>query len=416
MNEQEPTYLFYDFETSGRHSVFDQVLQYAYVRTDLSFQVIEEDTGYIKCSKGTCIHPEAQAVHGIDGLTLLTQGISEHLFWPEFAKALHTPQTRSIGYNSLNFDDLFVRFGLFKHGLDPYWHHYGSGCVRMDVFPVMLMAYLYAPGTINWPMIEEGVVLKLERLNQENNWLQGRAHDALFDVHVTIEAAKALSQSQRFWDWCVLFFNKRHEQSWITKVKDEGVKTHGIPVAWAISTFFGRSDCFHAPVLWLGVHQVYGYDMWLRLDRLLDEDVHFEDGCVLSKKFGQMPWFMPWHKPPGHVTENLGAFEQNKVWLASHQKWLDALREKATTFLYPDYAHLDPWATLYTQMPNQQERVAWASFLSSKEIPSEVLDRTRIMMLRYLWRYEGVSDGSILMEDLAYWNQYQDHQGMTRIE
>jgi exodeoxyribonuclease-1 len=53
------TYLFYDIETTGLNKAFDQVLQFAAIRTDLNLQEIERYELNIKLNPDTIPAPRA---------------------------------------------------------------------------------------------------------------------------------------------------------------------------------------------------------------------------------------------------------------------------------------------------------------------------------------------------------------------
>jgi exodeoxyribonuclease I len=59
------TYLFYDLETTGLNRAFDQVLQFAAIRTDMSFNEIDRHEIRIKLRPDVIISPYAIITHRI---------------------------------------------------------------------------------------------------------------------------------------------------------------------------------------------------------------------------------------------------------------------------------------------------------------------------------------------------------------
>jgi exodeoxyribonuclease I len=63
------------------------------------------------------------------------------------ARVLHTlfntPDTLSLGYNSLGFDDEFLRFLFYRNLLDPYSHQYAANCSRADILPVAALFKIF---------------------------------------------------------------------------------------------------------------------------------------------------------------------------------------------------------------------------------------------------------------------------------
>ncbi|MCK5876896.1 MAG: exodeoxyribonuclease I, partial [Candidatus Marithrix sp.] len=58
-------YLFYDLETTGLNKAFDQVLQFAAIRTDIMFNEIERHNIIIKLRPDVIPTPQATITHRI---------------------------------------------------------------------------------------------------------------------------------------------------------------------------------------------------------------------------------------------------------------------------------------------------------------------------------------------------------------
>jgi exodeoxyribonuclease-1 len=69
------TYLFYDLETSGLNPCFDQVMQFAAIRTDLDFKELERAQFFVRLSPDTIPAPMAILTHQIS-LTDCEVGLS----------------------------------------------------------------------------------------------------------------------------------------------------------------------------------------------------------------------------------------------------------------------------------------------------------------------------------------------------
>ncbi|MFO7680452.1 MAG: hypothetical protein R6X34_10410 [Chloroflexota bacterium] len=63
------TYLFYDLETSGLNSAFDQCLQFAAIRTDADFQVLERHEFRVRLRPDIIPSPGALLATGVTALT-----------------------------------------------------------------------------------------------------------------------------------------------------------------------------------------------------------------------------------------------------------------------------------------------------------------------------------------------------------
>src|SRR6185312_11976262 len=105
----QKTYLFYDLETSGLNKCFDQVLQFAAIRTTLDLKEIERYQLSIKLNPDVIPSPSALITHRIPIKDLL-KGSCEFEAIAQIHSWMNTPGTISLGYNTLNFDDEFLRF------------------------------------------------------------------------------------------------------------------------------------------------------------------------------------------------------------------------------------------------------------------------------------------------------------------
>ena len=100
-----------------------------------------------------------------------------------------------IGYNSLSFDEEFLRKTLFKNLRDPYLTQM-NGNKRADILGLVRSAHLYYPECIKTPTSEKGnAVFKLDQLAPMNGIEHSNAHDAIGDVWATINIAKLISKN-----------------------------------------------------------------------------------------------------------------------------------------------------------------------------------------------------------------------------
>jgi exodeoxyribonuclease-1 len=176
------TYLFYDVETSGLNKSFDQVLQFAAIRTDEKFNELERHEFLVKLNPDVIPTPQAIIINRISINKLQNEGIPEPVAIEKIHQLLNTPGTISLGYNTLGFDDEFLRFSFHRNLLPPYTHQYANFCGRADLYPITIMYYLFKPEVLNWPKLNNKTSLKLEQLNIANQFAEGMAHNAMVDV------------------------------------------------------------------------------------------------------------------------------------------------------------------------------------------------------------------------------------------
>ena len=188
---------WYDLETSGINPRWDRVIQFAGLRTDLSLQETgEELCTYVRLPADVLPNPVAALVTGITPQQTQREGIDEWEAFRKILKLFSKPGTCVAGYNSLRFDDEFVRYGLYRLLMDPYAREWQNGNSRWDMIDLVRAAYALRPDGIEWPE-ENGVpVFKLEALAAANGITHESAHDAMSDVRATVGLAKVIRDKQ----------------------------------------------------------------------------------------------------------------------------------------------------------------------------------------------------------------------------
>ena len=80
-------------------------------------------------------------VTGIDPWDALRDGVTEAGAFARIHDEMSRPGTCVAGYNSLRFDDEFIRHGLFRNFFDPYEREWRGGNCRWDLLDVMRLAH-----------------------------------------------------------------------------------------------------------------------------------------------------------------------------------------------------------------------------------------------------------------------------------
>jgi len=191
-------YLFYDLETTGTDQHFDQILQFAAVKTDSEFNPTGEPVNLLCQPRRDVVpSPTAYKTTCLDIKELQNKGITEH----ELSQKIHElfvgeKNLCIVGYNSKSFDDRRIQTLLYRNLFDPYKWSWDNGNSRLDIYDLVKLAYAFSdrvPG-ITWPIIEGKVSLKLEELTEANDLSHKSAHDALSDVYATINIAKLIRE------------------------------------------------------------------------------------------------------------------------------------------------------------------------------------------------------------------------------
>lgn len=192
------TFFFYDLETSGFYPRTDKIMQFGGQRTDMDLKPIGDPVNVlIKLSPDTLPSPDAIMVTGITPQKTLQDGITEVEFARLFNKEIALPDTIFVGFNSIRFDDEFMRFFLYRNYTDAYEWQWKDGRSRWDLLDVVRMTRALRPEGIKWPVDSEGKPgNRLEMLTSLNDLDHADAHDALSDVMATIALARLIKQKQ----------------------------------------------------------------------------------------------------------------------------------------------------------------------------------------------------------------------------
>lgn len=198
------TYIFYDTETTGKAPAFDQILQFAAIRTDAELNVL--DTFNIRCRLLPYIVPSPGAllVTGTTVAAITTCPLSHF----EMMRQIHTKMHRwseggavFVGWNSMRFDETFLRQAYYQTLL-PIYQTNTNGNGRADMMRMAQVVFACAPNVLAVPLTSEGKrAFKLGLMAAANDVALENAHDALADTGATLGIARLIRQrAPALWD------------------------------------------------------------------------------------------------------------------------------------------------------------------------------------------------------------------------
>jgi exodeoxyribonuclease-1 len=206
------TFFFYDLETSGFNPRTARIMQFAGQRTDMQLVPMGEPVNVlIKLTADVLPDPDAVLVTGITPQQTLADGLTEAEFLKLFYENVAVADTVFTGFNSIRFDDEFMRFLNYRNFYDAYEWQWQDGRSRWDLLDVVRMTRALRPEGLKWPFAPDGKPTnRLEFLTSVNKLSHINAHDALSDVRATIGLAKLVrSQHQELFDY---LFSTRDKQ------------------------------------------------------------------------------------------------------------------------------------------------------------------------------------------------------------
>ena len=192
------TFFFYDLETTSVSPRTGRIMQFAGQRTDMNLESVGEPVNVlIKLTPDVVPEPDAILVTGITPQKTLEEGITEAEFLKLFTDEVATPGTIFTGFNTVRFDDEFMRFLHYRNFYDPYEWQWQDNRSRWDLLDVVRMTRALRPEGITWPFASDGKPSnRLELLTSVNNIAHENAHDALADVTASIAVARLLREKQ----------------------------------------------------------------------------------------------------------------------------------------------------------------------------------------------------------------------------
>lgn len=240
-------FIFYDTETTGISTAFDQILQFGAIKTDADLKEI--DRFEIRCRLLPYIVPApgAMRVTGVTVAQLTDPALPSHyeMIRAIRAKLMEWSPAIFIGHNSLRFDETLLRQALYKTLHGPYLTHtHGNG--RTDTLRMIQAVARFAPNALTIPIDDRGKqVFKLDRLAPANGFDHSAAHDAMGDVEATIHMARLMAE--RVPDYWLDFIRFAQKPAVMEFVQDEDVFSltefyYAKPYSWMVTAMDVNPD------------------------------------------------------------------------------------------------------------------------------------------------------------------------------
>ncbi len=212
-------FVFYDFETSSSNKHWGQIIQIGAILTNDNLD--ELDRFDVRCRLSPGIIPEAMAliVNKTSPTMLKKSNLSHYEMIRQFVETLKKwGKATYIGFNSIEFDEEFLRSTLFQTLEYPYITS-TNGNTRGDILSLARAANLYYPNTLKNPKNEKGNdVYKLDQMAPLNGIDHGNAHSAIGDVIATLGIAKLIAKkAPNVWKASLMTLDKNQTLELIKK-------------------------------------------------------------------------------------------------------------------------------------------------------------------------------------------------------
>ena len=409
------TFFFYDLETSGLKAREDRIMQFAGQRVTLDLEPVGEPVNIlVKMTDDALPSPFAINVTGITPQATLMDGISEAEFCRYVTEEIFVPGTIAVGYNTVRFDDEFMRAMLWRNFYDPYEWEWKDERSRWDLLDVVRLVRALRPEGIEWPFREDGKPTnRLELITKLNGLEHAHAHDALSDVYATIAVARLIRDKQPKMFKYLLDMRSKREVAKLVNLADKK------PFVYASGRYSNEHNktTVAFPIAPGRNGNVLVYDLRHDLERVLSEPI-FSDASlfpiVKELCYNKCPAVAPigvldvdggWEKI-GLTREQV---EQNLSTLLRHPEFAEQVRSEYEQ--RPEWPPaVEPEAALYDGFLNDADRVKVSVVRNST--PDKLadlhpeFDDERLPEL--LLHYKGRNYPQTLSEDeMAKWEAYR---------
>ena len=257
--------VFYDFETTGRDPHWDQILQVGATKVSKEFRDIDSFELRCRLKPGLIPSPFALFVNNTDYKRLIKTDCSHYEMLLKLEeKFIKWSPSIFVGYNSINFDEEFLRNSLFKTLLDPYLTSRNNNN-RADLLELLRTVEFFFPNTINVPVNNKNKkTFKLDKIAPANA-INHLAHDAFGDVIATKLLAQLISKRKpSFWQSFLEGSNKSTVYNVLSKEK----------LVFLCQTFYGKTTAISGKFILN--HPVYNFPVLFDLNYDPQELVELE--------------------------------------------------------------------------------------------------------------------------------------------
>ena len=187
-------YVFYDTETTGTDTTFDQILQFAGILTDADLNELERFETRCRLLPHVIPAPGALLATRVTPAMLTDPTLPSHYeMMLQIAEKLRAwSPAKFTGYNTLSFDEPLLRQAFYQT-LQPVYLTNTNGNQRADVLRLAQATAALTPNAMAVPISDKGKpTLRLDTLAPANGFAHENAHDALADVEATIYMARLI--------------------------------------------------------------------------------------------------------------------------------------------------------------------------------------------------------------------------------
>jgi exodeoxyribonuclease-1 len=213
------SFVIYDLETTGLTKCFDQIVQFAAIRTDDELKILDQVR--FRCRLMPHVIPSPEAMHvtglGIDELTDPSLP-SHYVMVAQIRRILESwCPALFLGFNSLSFDEEFLRQAFYQCLYSAYLTN-TQGSARADVLNLCRVTAALRPDVLKAARDNEGrAVFRLKPLAEANGLSVAGSHEAMADVATTLALCRHIkTAAPEVWSQFLRFSQKASVEAFIT--------------------------------------------------------------------------------------------------------------------------------------------------------------------------------------------------------
>lgn len=214
------SFVIYDLETTGLNKAFDQIVQFAAVRTDPELKIADKLQIRCRLMPHVIPSPKAMQVTGLRIEQLLDGSLPSH--YTMITRIRNTLESWCpalfLGYNSLSFDEEFLRHAFYQCLFNPYLTN-TQGSARADVISLCRLSSALRPDVIKPGVDGDGRrSFKLKALAEANGVTALSTHDAMADVSTTLALCRIIrNHLPEIWSQFLRFSQKASVEAFISE-------------------------------------------------------------------------------------------------------------------------------------------------------------------------------------------------------
>ena len=214
------SFVIYDVETTGLTKSFDQIVQFAAIRTDPALNITKEFQ--IRCRLMPHVIPAPEAIHvtGNRIEQLIDNSLPSHYAMITDVRRILESwcPTLFLGFNSLSFDEEFLRQAFYQCLYNPFLTN-TRGSARADVLNLCRITAALRSDVLKPAIDENGrTIFKLKALAEANGITVPSSHNAMADVSTTLALCKLIRHhAPEIWSQFLRFSKKASVESFISE-------------------------------------------------------------------------------------------------------------------------------------------------------------------------------------------------------